>query len=411
MTTVRRAYGPLLTTGVALATAGVVVANPVISPRGDIEIPAVQLSAGSNDASSMLDDSFLDAIAPAPAESTNPLTVLKNLFSSLAADATHIGKNAIVSAFIAGMSVVSDPELTASTTTVADPSEIAAILPPVGLPELTGILAMPEFDLGAVFPDYIEDSPVFTALAALPDTTPMIAAVSVPEVKSFVTNLASDAGYVGNQVLRAAFAAGALVVAEPLMIVDTLRALIAGDFHGALEKAVTAVVAPLGPPKIVLEAVTNVVGKYLPEWEFNTRNTRTPGSVPDGEPAVTDPSDGTDSTSADDGPRSAVLPSAAVRVALSPRAARSLAAESEQTPTDTSTAEAGDEDQGSAAGTQAEAPADAAADGPADTPSGAHEATRPGQRVVTAARVAAGDRSDGVRADARQRSKAASAAE
>ena len=56
--------GPVLTTGVALAAAVVVVANPVIPPRSGVQIPSVQLSAGTGDALCMLDEEFLNAIAP-----------------------------------------------------------------------------------------------------------------------------------------------------------------------------------------------------------------------------------------------------------------------------------------------------------------------------------------------------------
>ena len=52
----RGVVGPVLTTGVALAAAVVVVANPVIPPRSDVQIPSVQLSAGTGDALGMLDE-------------------------------------------------------------------------------------------------------------------------------------------------------------------------------------------------------------------------------------------------------------------------------------------------------------------------------------------------------------------
>lgn len=423
MTTVRRAFGPLLTTGVALAAAGVVVANPVIAPRGDVRIPAVQLSSGSGDAASMLDDGFLDAIAPASSESTGPLSVLKDLFSSLAADATHIGKNAIVSAFIAGMAVVSDPELTATTGTVAGPSEIAAIAPPADLPDLSGILAMPEFNLGSVFPDYINDSPVLAGvLSALPDySTPSVVS-AVPSVKDFVRSLAFDAGYLGKQVIAAAFATGALVAYEPAMIVDTLRSLVTGDFRGALEKAVKVVVAPLGPPAIVFDAVNNVIRNYLPEWNIpSVAPTQT--GIPNGSPSAPDASgsEGAGSTVARS--HAEVLASAAVRSDSSPRAGRSLPVDTEESATETesspsvATAREDAEVTPTVAETQDPTPVEQAASeaaAPSDTQAEATEATRPAERGAASrlavARDSQGTARDSARAHAGQRSKAKSAA-
>ena len=78
-----------------------------------MQIPAIQLSAGSGDALGMLDEDFLNAIAPAPPESNNPFVIIKDLITSLAADATYLGTNAIVDAFVAGATVVTQPELTA----------------------------------------------------------------------------------------------------------------------------------------------------------------------------------------------------------------------------------------------------------------------------------------------------------
>lgn len=423
----RRAFGPLLTTGVALAAAGVVVANPVIAPRGDVRIPAVELSSGSGDAASMLDDGFLDAIAPASSESTGPLSVLKDLFSSLAADATHIGKNAIVSAFIAGMAAVSDPELTASTGTVAGPSEIAAITPPAELPDLSGILAMPEFNLGSVFPDYFNDAPVAVGVvSALPDYSALPVISAVPAVDDFVRSLASDAGYLGKQVIAAAFATGALVAYEPAMIVDTLRSLVTGDFSGALEKVVKVVVAPLGPPAIVFDAVNKVIQNYLPEWNIPAV---APGA-PNGLPSVLDQdSEGTGGSGASVVRSHAeLLAGATIRSTLSPRAARSLPADAEQSQTDSEpplpSAETAREDAAGADVTEtpdatAAEQATAAVTEPSDIQAGASEATRPAERSGAASRVAAArDTRDGARdgvrdtarAHAGQRGKAKSAA-
>jgi hypothetical protein len=105
-------FGPILTTGVALATAAVVVANPVNAPRADVQIPAVALSSGSGDAIDMLDENFLRAIAPEQ-ESTSPFAVLKDLVTSLLASAAYLGRTAVVTPL--GGDSATKPELTAAS--------------------------------------------------------------------------------------------------------------------------------------------------------------------------------------------------------------------------------------------------------------------------------------------------------
>lgn len=241
----RRTLGPILTTGVALTAAGVVVANPIVAPRSDIQIPSVALSAGTGDAISMLDQAFLDAIAPAPPESTNPLSVLKQLVSSLAADASYMGKNAIVDAFVAGVTAVSEPELTAAST--------PSFIPPS--PEMA-ISVLPGLDLSSI-------TPVSDAVQALPDFASAVTDTVAPAVKSFVGGLIHDAGYVGGELVAAAFATGALVANEPRLIGETLKALVKGDFSSALQNAVKAVTAPFGPPIIIVNAISTIIEKYL----------------------------------------------------------------------------------------------------------------------------------------------------
>ena len=126
----RGVIGPILTTGVSLVTAGIVVANPIVAPRADIAIPAVQLSSGNSETIGMLDQAFLDAIAPGPAGSSNPFSVLKQLITGLASDATSLGRNAMVDAFVAGVAAVSQPELTASSY----PYIAAPVFAPAGVP-------------------------------------------------------------------------------------------------------------------------------------------------------------------------------------------------------------------------------------------------------------------------------------
>ena len=244
----RRVIGPILTTGVSLVTAGVVVANPIVAPRADVAIPAVQLSAGNAETIGMLDQAFLDAIAPGPAGSSNPFSVLKDLISGLAADASSMGKDVIVDAFVAGVAAVSPPELTAASSPYL--SFVGAPVP--GFPAITD-----PHDLSALVPSMSE-----VAVAAA-DSSEFVANDVAPVVREFVTSLAADVEFVSTGLIEAAFAVGALVAHEPILIARTLTALVSGDFEGALANAVKAVVAPLGPPAMVYNTLRTVVVKYL----------------------------------------------------------------------------------------------------------------------------------------------------
>ena len=250
----RRIIGPVLTTGVALVTAGVVVANPITAPRADVQIPAVQLSAGNDQTGGMLDPAFLDAIALAPPESDNPFAVLKQLITSFASDATSVGRNAILDAFVAGFAAVSQPDLTAATAPYFAPRVVEnPVVPQASVPGL---------DLSTLVPQ---------SQAVLSDATSYISDSVTPVVADLVNGLVADVGYVGNGLVGAAFAVGAMVAAEPGLIVDTLDALVNGDFGGAIQTAIQALVAPIGLPIMLLQIFRNVIAKRL---------TPTPGSTP-----------------------------------------------------------------------------------------------------------------------------------
>ena len=237
----RGAFGPILTTGVALAASAVVVANPVVPARSDVQIPAVQLSAGTGDALGMLDEDFLNAIAPAPPESTNPFVIFRDLITSLAADATYLGTSAIVDAFVAGATAVTQPELTASSVPYVAPSQPAETTVPV-------------LDAAPSLAAYLPPELAIPGLGAA-DLTPVVSEV--------VISVINDVSYVGNQLVAAAYAAGAVLAAEPGLVIDTLRALFEGDVSTALETAVQAVVAPLGPPKIIFDAIRTIIERRL----------------------------------------------------------------------------------------------------------------------------------------------------
>lgn len=256
----RGAVGPFLTTGVALATAGVVVANPIEAPSADVQIPAVALSAGSNDAVSMLDRDFLDAIETEPSRSTNPFTLLRDLISTLAADATHVGKNAIMEAFVAGVTAVSEPELTAVTVPLAPESDAPAPMFPALDTPAAQVFLVPGLDMTAIEAALEVPTPDWQSL--VPDSSAIVASIG-PTVDYLVRSTISDVSYVGGELLAAAFAAGAAVAAEPVLIVKTVIALVNGDFQGALDNAVRAVVAPLEAPAIIINAVQTVVERRI----------------------------------------------------------------------------------------------------------------------------------------------------
>lgn len=241
------------------------MANPIIAPNSDVQIPAVQLSAGTGDAIAMLDKDFLDAIAPAPPESTNPLSVLKQLITSLAADASDAGKTAIINAFVAGITAVSEPELTATTV----PYEAPAVSPPS--PDLA-MSVLPGLDLSAIMP-------TTGGASSLPNLTSVVTDTVAPAVRSLVSSLIHDAGYVGGELVAAAFATGAMVANEPALIGATLTALVQGDFTGALQNAVKAVTAPFGPPAIILNAVANVIEKRLVDLSGGLPSVPVPAEV------------------------------------------------------------------------------------------------------------------------------------
>jgi len=272
----RRVLGPILSTGVALVVAGVVVANPIIAPRADVQIPAVKLSAGNDETGGMLDQAFLDAIAPLPSDSDNPFSVLKQLFTSLAVDATSVGKDAIVDAFVAGVAAVSQPELT------------AAAVPYIGAPFDLPVLTEPPvtgWDLSALAPA------VPQASAMLSQTTSLVTDAVTPVIQDLVTSLVADAGYVGGGLVAAAFAAGTLVASEPRLIANTLVAIVRGDLGGALENAVKAVAAPLAPPSIILGAVQSIIESHLAQLSGMIAALTT-APVTDGSPAITLKGDG-----------------------------------------------------------------------------------------------------------------------
>jgi hypothetical protein len=177
-----------------------------------------------------------------------------------------MGKDVIVDAFVAGVAAVSPPELTAASSPYAP----FAATP---VPDFSAITDPRDFS--ALVPSMAD------VAAAAADSREFVANDVVPVVREFVTSLAADVEYVSTGLIDAAFAVGALVAHEPILIARTLTALVSGDFEGALTNAVKAVVAPLGPPAMVYDTLQTVVLKYLSPAP---RNPAAPASAP--EPGV-----------------------------------------------------------------------------------------------------------------------------
>ncbi len=243
--------GPLLTTGVALSVAAVVVANPVIVPRADLQIPSVMVKLSSTgDAMDMLNADFLEAIGPTPAESSNnPFVVLRDLIASLAADATYLGRNAIVGAFFAGASAVTNPELTAASHPYVPPASQPPV--PIG-PVPIGPVPVGPVPVGPV--DWPAHASVSTdellAIAAIP-------ADLVPASAEVVMALMDDVRGLGDTAVSAAFAAGALLVTGGAQVIDAVHGLVGGDV--AALNGVLAAVGSGEPQKAILNAIHIVV--------------------------------------------------------------------------------------------------------------------------------------------------------
>lgn len=223
-------FGPILTTGVALSAAVVVVTNPVTAPQADVRIPAAQsqVSTAGGQAVDMLDEDFIEAVGPGPSGSANPLAILKDLVSSLVADAADLGKDAILRAFVAGTSVVSGqqvPELTAASY---------PYIPPV-TPDRFPWPALP--------------GPVQADLR--------------PVVEQALTAIIADSGEITDiGVVAAAFVAGAALATEVSPIMESLRGLVDGQIRPALTQAGSAL-AGLSPP-VIGDVIRDVVDRYLP---------------------------------------------------------------------------------------------------------------------------------------------------
>jgi hypothetical protein len=215
----RTAIRPLVTAGVALVGAAVIVANPVTLPSADIAIRAQQSPAEIRRDLYLVDPAFLVALAEESPQPTDPVEPLPRLVAALTDDGAPVSREAIALAYSAGVAVVSGPTATGS------------FVP--NLPAGAGP-SNPMVDRTRVFQQMLQD-------------------------------LVEGVNHVGADVVAAAFAAGAVEAAMPTLIADPHTSAEAGDLAAALYNAVSAVVAPLGPPALALDAIRTVIENRMAE--------------------------------------------------------------------------------------------------------------------------------------------------
>src|SRR5262245_17025130 len=209
----RAVIRPVVATGVALVGAAVIVANPVMLPSADVAIRAQQSPAEVRRDLYLFDPAFLEALAEESPQPTEPMEPLPRLVAAMTGDEAPVSREAIARAYAAGVAVASGPSLTGSSVP--------------NLPAGAGP-SNPMADQAQVFQQTLQD-------------------------------LVDGVQHVGADVVAAAFAAGAVAAAMPALIADPLTSAKIGDLAAALYSAVSAVVAPLGPPALALDAIRAII--------------------------------------------------------------------------------------------------------------------------------------------------------
>jgi hypothetical protein len=226
------AIRPLVTTGVALVGAAVIVANPIALPTPNVAIRADQSAADPHRGLYLLDPTFLAAIAALDPQPTDPMEPVTHLLAALTNGGPPVSREAIEAAYAAGVAVVSGP------------TQGAASVPnlPAGVGSSNNPLANPTVNF-----------------------------------QQTLAKLVEDGNAVGAQVVAAAFAAGAVAAAMPTLLVSTVTSAATGDLTAALYSAVSAVISPIGPPAMVVDAVRTVIENQVAE----VTGTAPPAAVPE----------------------------------------------------------------------------------------------------------------------------------
>jgi hypothetical protein len=215
--------GPVLTTGVALVTAVVVVANPLASPVRDLQISTAQLST-SPQALIPFDKDLLNSIAqPSAASKFN--AALAQILGALAAEADRIGREVN-----SDVSTTPSPDAAAQVTQFDTPaaSDVPAIATPNGTPSASSTLSR-------------------ASLAA-----------STPGVRQIVSDLAAKTTYLGNKVVDAAYAAVDAIVNTPNLFIKAVQAFFKGDLSAALGAVIDAIKGFFDPGLILVGGIDSV---------------------------------------------------------------------------------------------------------------------------------------------------------
>lgn len=260
----QRALGPILTTGVALVAATVVVANPLAPPSRDMQISTTQLST-SPDLLSPSDKSLLSALTPKVAVSDiGP--ALAQILAALAADADRISREV-------------------SSAISPEPAAVAAV------PEQTA------YRPGPVAPAFIE-----SANATPATSTSFASAVVSSEVVKALNGLVLDTSVLGGKVVEAAYAVVDVILRVPQYVMTAALDVFKGDIAGALETVRAALRALWEPGLTVLDGIRDflygVRPAVAPPAAFKTlAASATTSTVTATEPTEPDPSTSTATTS------------------------------------------------------------------------------------------------------------------
>ncbi len=342
----RKAMGPILTTGVALVAAAVVVANPVAPPIRDMQISTTQLST-SPQALIPFDKSLLNSIS----QQSAPFgSALAQILGALAAEADRIGNDVNSTGFEAAPV---PPAALAAAAYPPPPSE-TPFVPPNGTP----------------------------SSAAAAAEASMLPAAGVADVQQVVTSLVQDTTYLGSKVVEAAYAAVDVLVSTPSLIVKAIVALIKGDLVSALNTIVDTIKAFFGPGEILIGGLQGFIDSLTGQPSNPLTPTPppaaswTPGTDTGAAPAGTAGTGATASgDQSDPATTTSVAQSGRNRAASTPR----VVARSAQTdPAPTSTAPDGNTDSAPQPGsTPTRTSVAESGRGAAGTPGGTRPVTRP----------------------------------
>lgn len=232
----RRGFGAIFSTGVALVGATVIVANPVSAPPSDVRVPPVKLSVDSTTSRTALDHALLETITKNPPETTPA-----NLFrKSVAGVVTHV-------TLLSGRAVEGGLRVRPVVDGTPAPT------PPPPMPSTAVV-------------DLLGGRPVNVSAANAPATP-----VEDPALQHTVSSVADYVGYVSVRAVEATDAAASIAAAEPRRIADTLARLTHGELNSAITTALRTAVAPVGPPSRVVKAIRAEVRKQLTELADRVR--------------------------------------------------------------------------------------------------------------------------------------------